>query len=88
MSPETKTAAEILPDQLMAKGCPACGAMARGNTVEIEADDHENGLNHIARYLECGEDFKKSCANGWDSTFSIPRHPPPHFCNQAASSGP
>jgi hypothetical protein len=86
MSPETKTAAEILPEQLMAKGCPACGAMARGDTIKIEADDHEYASNHIARHLECGEGFKKSCPDGWDSPFSIPRHPP-HFCCQAASSG-
>jgi hypothetical protein len=86
MSSKTKTAAEILPEQLMAKGCPTCGAMARGDAIEIEADDHENGLSHIARHFECGEGFKKSCAEGQDSTFSIPRHPP-HFSCQAASSG-
>jgi SAM-dependent methyltransferase len=52
MSPEAQTAVETSPDQLIVKGCPACGAMARGDTIGV--DDHEYGLSHVARYLECG----------------------------------
>jgi len=52
MGSETQTAAGPSPDQPIVRGCPACGAMASGDTIGV--DDHEYGLSHVARYLECG----------------------------------
>lgn len=51
MNPDTQTAAET-PRHPMTLSCPACGATAGGETIEVH--DHEYGLRQIAQYLECG----------------------------------